>query len=583
MIWTVFSVFATLTLIALVVLSIRFWKDKSLVFKILMSGTVAMAFFILIPSFCSDYPVYTWPVVLNDVMQMFSLNYDFSNSAGVLAELPSWQATWYGILSTIVYVAAPLLLCGTLLTLVKDFTSVIKLAFSFGKDTYVFSELNDRSLALGESIKKEASGKPVIVYTGADESNKKEAEQAKKFGAVVFKIDILFLNLSLFKNRSIKFFLMGESESQNVDLALKMIPEYSKKENAEFYVFSSSISGELLLNTLRENSVNKIRRIDIVKSTVLNNLYTNGHRLFDSFAVTSDGIKHINAVIVGAGKYGSTLAKDLTWFCQMPGYEVRIDIFDSTPGFADRFKAECPELVEKSGLSGTMEDACYTLAFHECDINSYSFEEEFNRLDVPSYVFVALTEDDENIEAAVRMRSLCLRKKGGENTDIQTLHFNSGDKEKFGEIANHRKEKYRINLIGELEEVYSFNNILHPELEAKALKRHLNWGEEKDFWSSEYNYNSSKASVIHSEMKKYCNKKYNIVSGIDKDKKDRTEEELWLIRHLEHQRWNAYTRSIGFSWSGSTEKNSRNDIARRHNCLVEFSKLPPNEQIKDDD
>ena len=118
---------------------------------------------------------------------------------------------------------------------------------------------------------------------------------------------------------------------------------------------------------------------------------------------------------------------------------------------------------------------------------------------------------------------------------------------------------------------------MDSDVEAIALSRHMKWGEEKDFWRYNYNYKSSIASAIHRKMKSLCG-----IPGVDKEPKDRTEEELWNLRILEHNRWNAYMRSEGYIFGGTVERSGRNDLAKMHNCLVPFDVLPLYEQEKDD-
>ena len=50
---------------------------------------------------------------------------------------------------------------------------------------------------------------------------------------------------------------------------------------------------------------------------------------------------------------------------------------------------------------------------------------------------------------------------------------------------------------------------------------------------------------------------------------------------LEHRRWNAYMRSEGYVYSGSPDKASRNDLAKMHHDLVDFSRLTEEEKKKD--
>ena len=56
------------------------------------------------------------------------------------------------------------------------------------------------------------------------------------------------------------------------------------------------------------------------------------------------------------------------------------------------------------------------------------------------------------------------------------------------------------------------------------------------------------------------------------------DEERINIEKLEHRRWNAYLRSEGYVFGGSTDKSSRNDLAKMHHNLVDYSSL--SEEIK---
>ena len=42
-------------------------------------------------------------------------------------------------------------------------------------------------------------------------------------------------------------------------------------------------------------------------------------------------------------------------------------------------------------------------------------------------------------------------------------------------------------------------------------------------------------------------------------------------------------RSDGYVYSGSIDKDSRNDLAKTHNCLVSFDMLSDKDKRKDDD
>jgi hypothetical protein len=69
--------------------------------------------------------------------------------------------------------------------------------------------------------------------------------------------------------------------------------------------------------------------------------------------------------------------------------------------------------------------------------------------------------------------------------------------------------------------------------------------------------------------------------GAGKAEGELTLEERDLIEVLEHRRWNAYMRSEGYVFSGSTDKASRNDMAKMHQDLVEFDRLDEVTKRKD--
>ena len=71
------------------------------------------------------------------------------------------------------------------------------------------------------------------------------------------------------------------------------------------------------------------------------------------------------------------------------------------------------------------------------------------------------------------------------------------------------------------------------------------------------------------------------IPGADKPEEELTGEERERIELLEHRRWNAYMRAEGYVYSGSPEKSSRNDLAKMHHDLVDYSALTEEEKRKD--
>ena len=104
----------------------------------------------------------------------------------------------------------------------------------------------------------------------------------------------------------------------------------------------------------------------------------------------------------------------------------------------------------------------------------------------------------------------------------------------------------------------------------------MKWGQEEEFWTYEYNYRSSIASAIHMKARIHCG-----IPGANKKEGELSLEERDIIEVLEHRRWNAYMRAEGYIFSGSNDKSSRNDLAKMHHDLVDFSSLTEEEKRKD--
>ena len=132
--------------------------------------------------------------------------------------------------------------------------------------------------------------------------------------------------------------------------------------------------------------------------------------------------------------------------------------------------------------------------------------------------------------------------------------------------------------MGDMKTCFSESVILNSEVEEAALRRHLKWGKESDFWLYGYNYRSSIASAVHRKMKILCG-----IPGADKPPEERSDAERIPLRILEHCRWNAYMRSEGYIYAGTTAESGRDDLVKKHHCLVPYWDLPPKEQEKDDD
>ncbi len=562
---------------------------------ILFIGVIFSSIVLFIPIYLNTFKTTdcgffeTVLISIHNMISLFVVNGEFDNIIVNLSSLSGWVYNGYTILFSILFVLAPLLTFGFVLSFFKNISAYKKLITHFKSEIFIFSELNEKSLALAQSLYN-GNKKRFFVFTDVFEKEEEEnyefVESAKELGAICFKKDIVTIDFSFHsKKSSINFFAIGKDESENISQALNIISNKKYNENTNLYVFSNQVESELLLShAFNEGKASgvKVRRINEVRSLISRTLYENGYQnIFEKAEenIDENGVKRINALIIGMGRHGTEMTKTLSWFCQMDGYEAEINCFDSDINAEQKFISLCPELMDEYHNGVDIDgEAKYKITVNSnINFDTKKFDDLIKALPKTTYVFISLGDDQKNISMAIKLRMLFAR--DGIFPAIQAVVHNSDKKDALEGIKNFKGQDYNIDFIGSIKSSYSEKVILGLELESLALKRHLKWGDEKDFWQYDYNYKSSTASALHYIMKCKCK-----ISGIEKLPANRSEDELWAIRKLEHCRWNAYMRSEGYVFSNnSKDKTTRNDLAKTHHCLTYFDDLLEEEKIKDDD
>lgn len=538
----------------------------------------------------------------------------------------------YTAYSAFFYIFAPILTFGFILSFFKNVSAYRRYVCSFWKNTHVFSELNEHTLALAKSIAEKADktvfGKDVlIVFTDVIEKNEEEncdfIEEAKELGAVLFSKDLSSVKYRLKRSfRKLNFYLISEDESEKIRHATDIMRSYDLKD-VSLYVFSDDIRCEMLLGVKNVENMSVIR-INDIQSLIYHNLDEHGLRLFDNAVRTENGEKQISAVIVGLGKYGVEMLKALTWFCQADGYSLKITAFDEDAQAEERINQLCPGL-ESRNHKGYIEDARYDIDIYSgIDVKSADFIKKLSQIGDITYVFICLGTDEMNIDTSVRIRRELekLRAFGKISTtpDVETVVYTDiadafGFKWGIPEdepngIVNFKGQKYKIHIIGDLDSFYTVDTVISNEYtvlaegenaayaekvyssameEADALEREGRAEDAKKaredaekkrksdisaFRRFEYNYRSSIARVIHDRLK---DKLYPKPEG---DSEALEARKLQMAK-IEHRRWNAYMITDGYEYSGSTDSNTRNDLAKLHHNLHTTSQLSKADFKKD--
>lgn len=554
-------------------------------FNVLFGGLFISVFISMLPIYYgilhndSNSTLKTIMFSLHNTFQIFTIDADRSIILENIACPAKWLSAAYSAYLSVAFVLSPIMTFGFLISFFKNLSAYFRYVCCFFNEIYIFSELNEKSLALATDIKQSHKMAKIVfadVFENNDEVTYELIERARELSAICFKKDILAVNFKRHYFKSpIAFFTIGENETENIEQSLRLIKDYMDRENTSLFAFSTGIESELLL-TKADKGKMMVRRVNEVRALINRILYEDGNKIFEHAIQVSEQEKKISAVIIGMGQHGTEMLKALTWFCQMDGYRVQIDAFDLDPLAGERFEASAPELMsDKYNGVSIPGEAEYTIRIHSgLDVTTKSFADELSKLAETTYVLISLGNDEINIRTAIEMRMLFERMRI--KPVIQTIVYSTDERKALTGITNYRGQSYDIDFIGDIKSSYSENVIINSELESEALKRHLKWGQEDEFWRYEYNYRSSVASAIHMKARIICG-----IPGASKSEDELTPEECNVIGTLEHRRWNAYMRSEGYVYSGSHDESSRNDLGKMHHDLVDYSSLDESEKPKD--
>lgn len=521
---------------------------------------------------------------VHDTFQVFTLNSDVGFIRENITSESVEFAELYSLVMSILFVMAPIIIAGVVISFAKNFSSYLKFMSNYFNEVYVFSELNEKSLTLGKALMAKNT---LIVYTDVfhdDEEKSYELQsEAASINAVFFKKDITNINFRRHKGK-ITFFMIGIDQSENIKQSLRIINQYKDMKDSSLYVFADSTESSIILSGVDKGLI-KLRRIDEVQSLISRTFYERGNELFRravlnhcndaDYIPKRDERVPINTVVIGLGKYGTEMLKLLSWYCQMDGFRVSINAFEKDELAEEKLMAACPDLLSEKNNGVYIKGQCeyYIKVFSGMDVDTISFAKAFKSIVPPDYIFISLGDDSANIKAATYLRTLCEQMRIPKPI-IQTVVYDTETKIALKDITIYDgKSRYDIDFIGDLEEFYSEKVIINSELESKGLACHMAYSqglpdeerakEEDKFWKYDYCYRSSIASALHDKIRKE--------RKISPDTEDQ----------LEHCRWSAYMRSEGYIYSGSPDKTSRNNLGKMHHNLVDFDTLPESDKQKD--
>ncbi len=525
---------------------------------------------------------------IHNTMRLFVLDGEFDAFRDLVLNVTvaDWLGVAYSLYAVVLFVLAPVMTAGVVLTFFKNATAYIVYYLSFNKEIYYFTELNLKSVILAENVYKTGGKKRLIVFLNVDlsDENNELYCRVKSIKAICFNnkeiTDIGFKRL--LGNVLRKIYFISENQDKNVEQALTMIKKlrgddvYDSK-NTHFYVFSITTASSILLDNADNGNI-KLRRVHESRNLIFSIL--RNHSIFDD-AIEENGVKKINALILGLGEYGMELFKAICWCGQMVGYETTLHIVAKETELNERIEGACPELLKFNNkkIDG---EAYYNIVFHEgIDVNTIEFRKELSKLGNVTTAYALLGDDELNINASIIMREEFGRFNIENGYKIPSIYAIVESPEKHETISKNGGFKdytgapYGIELIGDLTTEYSLEIIEQQELEAKGLKCHLKWsqtGEDiisdtKKFESYEYFRRASIAEALYSELRIKLGR--NITDNVIEDDE--------LIVEYEHRRWNAYMRTEGYVLGAV-----KSSISKTHPSLIPYKRLSESEKKKDE-
>ena len=241
------SFFIALIILALAIIyAVKNKNNMSKWISCVLLGVFFATFFLVLPTvWIKEGKMVESPVFYNILS---SLLYSFKALGGrqdisqvETIALSGILKTVYVYINYILYALAPILASSLLLSFIGDTGEKIRYFFKWSKKCYVFSVINNDSIALAKSIKK-SENKKTIVFCDAKNANKDLLTDAKKLGAItLFKS---CKDIPLYKHfKEYEICLISENEDNNIELTEEFILKKDKLKKHKITINSFAQSG----------------------------------------------------------------------------------------------------------------------------------------------------------------------------------------------------------------------------------------------------------------------------------------------------------------------------------------------------
>lgn len=334
---------------------------------------------------------YSFGVNLFQTICVMITQSSLTETLGIIAQYKSSITEAYNVYVTILYVIGPISVAGATLSFFKGFGRFVYRIKSSFAESYIFSSVSERSLAVCKSI-REQHRKALIVFALDGETDYDESllSRIEELGGIVVKQSAKDVKHSLRFKRH--YYLLDKDAQNNIEQGLAINDKYKDKKTAyekiDLLIYSAGEMPNIIFyNTQHNVTIRLFREEEIIADDLIFN-----YPLYDGVV---DG--KLNVLLVGCGKIGYEILKKVIWSGYLgKNVDTRINVIDKNAKATEsRLKKECPALFGAGKLN---------LGFYDADINDDSFTQKLGEIGTPTYIVVALGDEKVNTEVCIYLR-----------------------------------------------------------------------------------------------------------------------------------------------------------------------------------
>ena len=449
------------------------------------------------------YPVEKLTYSLLESLRIFTMNSEYRlntlfNEIDPLLTVGNWDVYRFAI--ALAYLIAPILTITTVLSLLKLALRKVFFHLNFLKDTYIFSELNEKSFTTAKSIYEKRKGhffRPYIVFCKQNINDNDPDTNAYRYQSKARSIGALLLDHAItdcdyswcrFRHRNLSLFLITEEETESIQDAIEITNKLLAEKRAKkyypypldekrsrvrkavaikaphIYLFSTEAYSEPIVDGILE----QVEQREAKLSGKYIPFYL--HLIDPAKFIAQDLLLHyplykdlkteepISVAVVGCGRFGMEIAKAAMITGVMNSHKLKVRILDKN---ADAIKKEFDHCYPSFDRYFSLKNISYSeficsvdVQFVTCNVADSTFDDALNDCKDANYIVVATGDDALTYETAAflwrwNLRNIRLGESKSINRKIYAMIRNDGNMNTFNNFKS----------VSKFEENYGLNNV----------------------------------------------------------------------------------------------------------------------------